>query len=168
MKRWYVVQTQPRKERLAEHHLRNQDFETFCPVSKRTRRRGSRAQSVLASFFPGYLFVELDVGRQRWRSVNGTIGVIRLVSFGASPGALPAPLPEGLVERLRQMSGADGELSFDDRLARGDRVRVMNGPFETLCGTLESAGDKERVTVLLEWLSKETRVEIERGRLTAA
>ena len=168
MKRWYVVQTQSRKELLAEHHLRNQDFATFCPVRKRARRVGSRSQPVLAPFFPGYLFIELDVGRQRWRSVNGTVGVIRLVSFGTSPGALPAPLPQGLVERFRQLSAADGELSFDDRFAPGDRVRIMDGPFETLCGTLESAGDKERVTILLEFLSRETRVEIERGRLIAA
>lgn len=168
MKRWYVVQTQPRKERLAEHHLRNQDFVTFCPARPRTRGAGSRTQSVLAPFFPGYLFIELDVARQRWRSVNGTIGVLRLVSFGSSPAALPAPLPEGLVERFRHLSAPDGSMPFDDRFAPGDRVRIMDGPFEDLCGTLESAGDKERVIILLEFLARKTRVEIERGRLIAA
>ena len=59
-------------------------------------------------------------------------------------------------------------MPFDDRFAPGDRVRIMDGPFEDLCGTLESAGDKERVIILLEFLARKTRVEIERGRLIAA
>lgn len=168
MRRWYAVQTLPRKERLAEWHLNNQDFATFCPVRRRLRGTGGRARTVFDPFFPSYIFVELDIERQRWRCVNGTVGVARLVCFGSSPGALPTALPRGLVEHLRKASTGEGEIRFDERLAEGDRVRVTGGPFDGLCGILESSGANQRVNILLEILARQTRVEIDRGRLMAA
>jgi len=105
----------------------------------------------------------IDTERQRWRSINGTIGVVRMVGSGDQDGSRPTPVPEGLVERFQNLSGADGELRFREVLAPGDRVRVVGGPLDQMCGILESAGDFERVTILLEILSKETRVHLSRG-----
>ena len=164
-KRWYAVQSQPRREALALVHLKRQGFEGFCPMRPRWRRSGRKRVSTLAPFFPGYLFVRLDLGQERWRSINGTIGVIRLVAFG-SPGR-PAPLPTGFVERLGELSGEDG-LEGGDELRAGDQVRVIGGPFDDLCGVLESAGEAERVTILLSLLGQETRVSLRRGLLIAA
>ena len=73
-----------------------------------------------------------------------------------------------MVERLQELSTPDGELSFDERLVPGDRVRIAGGPFDALCGILERAGEADRVTILLEILSRKTRVEMDRGRLIAA
>ena len=164
MKRWYVAQTQPRKERLALEQLSNQAFETFCPMGRRARKIGKRRVITLEPFFPNYVFVRLDIGRERWRSVNGTIGVVRLVSFGAEP----APAPTGLVEHMQQLTGPDGELAFDDELGAGDEVRIVGGPLDALCGTLVTVAPKKRVTVLLELLSGATRVEVARNRLVPA
>lgn len=165
--RWYAVQTRPRSEALALRHLENQGFEAYCPRLRRIKRIGRNKVATLDPFFPGYLFVSMDLERQRWRSVNGTIGVLRLVGFGNSDGGRPAPLPLGLVERFRDLSHGD-ELRFEERLSPGDAVRVTAGPFAELCGVLESAGDVERVTILLDILSKSTRVKISRDMLIAA
>ena len=164
MKRWYVAQTQPRKERLALWHLANQGFETFCPVGMRARRFGMRQLMALEPFFPSYVFVRLDPERDGWRSINGTIGVSRLVCFGEKP----ATLPRGLVRRLQALSGESGELSFDEELCAGDNVRIVGGPLDAMCGTLISAKPGKRVTVLLELLSVATRVGVARDRLIAA
>lgn len=125
-------------------------------------------RNVLDCFFPGYLFVALDLKREHWRSINGTRGVIRLVGCGGSEEATPTPVPTGIVERLKELSAPNGELRFDEVLSAGDRVRILGGPFDALCGVLQEAGDKERVTILLDILSKQTRVEIERRRLISA
>jgi len=166
--RWYAVQAQPAREHIALQHLERQGFESFCPVQMRARRIGRHTATRLHPFFPGYLFVRLDVERQRWRSVNGTTGVLRLIGCSESGRARPAPLPEGLVERLKALSSANGELLFRDELNPGDKVRVVRGPFERLCGVLERAGDHERVTILLDILSTEVRVRISRSMLIAA
>jgi transcriptional antiterminator RfaH len=163
-KRWFAVQTQPRRERLALHHLGNQHFETFCPLRRAVRRIGPRGVAALEPFFPSYVFVRVDPARERWRSINGTLGVARLVSFGTAPTALP----EGLIERFRGLCDGDGELAFDEELRAGERVRIIGGPLDALCGLLVSAEPRKRVTILLELLSGATQVELARDRLVRA
>src|ERR1700694_1974440 len=73
--RWFAVQSLARRERWAAKHLRNQNFSVFLPCRRTTRRHARKLETILAPFFPGYLFVSLDLARDRWRSVNGTFGV---------------------------------------------------------------------------------------------
>ena len=162
--RWYAAQVQPRKEQLALLHLRRQRFVTYCPIIKRTRRPGKQTVSAAEPLFPGYVFVALDCEREPWRSVNGTIGVLRLVSFGL----LPAAMPRGFVEQLQSRAGGDGHVRFDEVLQPGDGVRIVGGPFDGLCGSLASSTARERVTVLLQMLAGETKVTLPRSSLIAS
>lgn len=166
--RWYAVQARPTRERLALQNLNNQGFEALCPMQRKARKNSQRWQSVLRPYFPGYLFVRLDLERQRWRSINGTLGVVRIVGTGSDGQARPTPLPIGLVERFVELQSADGELKFAENLNVGDAVRIVGGPFDNLCGVLEAAGDVQRVTILLDMLSQETRVRVGRHMLIAA
>lgn len=165
--RWFVVQTRAGREAVAQWHLHNQNFQTFLPKARRLKQVGRRRVHCLGPLFPGYVFVHLDTERQRWRSIGGTIGVVRLVGFRGSDG-LPAPVPRGMVERFQELSSAEGALHFEKELASGDRVRVMGGPFDQLCGTLETVGDQQRVAILLNLLSAERRVSLSRAMLVAA
>lgn len=162
--RWFAVRTQPHKERLALHHLANQRFETFCPYRRAIRRIGRRSITMLEPLFPSYVFVQFNPSRERWQAINGTIGVVELVRFGADPAALP----DGFIEQLQTLAGKDGEIAFDEKLKPGERVRIMGGPLDALCGTLVTAEPRKRVTVLLELLSGATRVAVTRGRLVRA
>ena len=165
-RRWYVVRSQPRKEALALRHLENQGIATFCPMSRRAPRKGRR-EPPFCAFFTGYLFVQVDVERQRWRSINGTIGVIGLVGTSDKNNGRPTPLPNGLIERMQALSAEHGELRFRELLAKGDEVQIVGEPFDRLCGILETSGDAERVTILLDILSQETRVQLSRDVLVA-
>lgn len=123
--------------------------------------------STVSPLFPGNLFVRLDnVDQQQWRSINGMTGVLRMVSFGAA--GRPAPLPAGPIERLYELSDSEGAVRLRDQVAAGDRVRLVGGPCDDLCGRLETAKDNERVAVLLDLLSKQTRVHVRRDLLIAA
>src|SRR5215469_3528807 len=100
--RWYAVQCLSNREFVAAAQLRNQGFTTFLPCLLKTRRHARRFDSVRRSLFPGYLFVQLDLARDRWRSVNGTLGVAKLVGHTETPSAAPA----GSIEAIR--SACDG------------------------------------------------------------
>ncbi len=78
--RWFVVRTQPHREAQAERQLANQDYRIFLPRFRKSRRHARKFEIVSAPLFPGYLFVILDLTRDRWRSVNGTHGVDRLLT----------------------------------------------------------------------------------------
>src|SRR6266702_900465 len=94
--RWYVVHTLPHRESAAQLHLRNQGFRTFLPLVTKTIRHARRYDTVVAPFFPQYLFVAFDLTRTRWRAINGTRGVTTLIMQDDRP----APVQSGIVETL--------------------------------------------------------------------
>lgn len=83
--RWYVAATQVGREDSAESNLRRQGFPVWFPRQKKTVKHARRRIEKIISFFPGYMFVFLDLERDRWRSVNSTIGVRALVMQGGFP-----------------------------------------------------------------------------------
>lgn len=115
--------------------------------------------------FPRYIFVILDLGHQRWRSVNGTLGVQRLITDGERPLAV-AP---GVVETLVQSSDQRGALIYKtDDLAIGDRVQLVAGPFAGSLGILQRLNGAGRVQVLLELLGGPVKVTTARDTVAAA
>jgi transcription elongation factor/antiterminator RfaH len=160
--RWYVVRSLPRKERTAQEHLYRQGFQTYLPLlTSASTLAGSAAHQ--AAFFPGYLFVRLSLARDRWRSVNGTIGVANMLHVGGHP----TPAPHGLVEHLIDKTNKFGELGFEDVLQPGRAVRVIGGPFDRLLGTFEGLDGTERALVLLNMMGRPVSVSISRGAVMA-
>jgi transcription elongation factor/antiterminator RfaH len=146
--RWYVARTQPHRETQAARQLENQDFRVFVPRILKSRRHARKFETIRAPLFPRYIFIALDLGRDRWRSVNGTLGVDRLLTRGGEP----EPVPRGLVEQLTENAEADGVVRPSTTLKVGDSIRVTAGPFAELLGTLERLDDSDRVRVLLDIL----------------
>lgn len=144
--RWFAVQSLARRETRAAQHLSNQSFSVFLPCRRTTRRHARKLETIFQPFFPGYLFVHLDLTRDRWRSVNGTYGVVHLIMNGE----LPAPVPKGIVEALREASDEAGLLHSRTQLRVGQTVRVLEGPFTEFVGQLDRLDEGDRVRVLLE------------------
>jgi transcription elongation factor/antiterminator RfaH len=164
LSRWYAVYCQPHRESAAASHLRNQDFAVFLPKREKMRRHARKIEKVRRPFFPGYLFISLDINRERWRSINSTVGVIRIVMQNDSP----APAPRGVVEGLLAACDKDQILRFIPNLTVGQKVRVIDGPLADLIGELDQLTDTERVRVLLDILGGQTRVVLPREYLVPA
>ncbi len=162
--RWYVMQVHTARQHIAIENLERQGFTTFVPLISRSKRQRGAPVDVLEPLFPGYAFVRFDVESARWRSINGTLGVLRLVSFGERPQALPI----GFVETLMESADERGAVSFDDPLGIGDRVRVVGGAFHDLIGTLVAARSRDRLIVMLGLLGGAAPVELEAERLIRA
>jgi transcription elongation factor/antiterminator RfaH len=144
--RWYVVYTLLHRESAAQLHLRNQGFRTFLPLVTKTIRHARRHNTVMAPFFPQYLFVAFDLTRTRWRAINGTRGVASLIMQDDRP----APVQSGIVETLIASSSPAGEVLFCRDLTPGDHVRLIAGPFAGQLGILQELNGAGRVQVLLE------------------
>ena len=162
--RWYVAQTQPHREKLAALHLAAQRFQIFLPEFRKTIRHARQLRAVIAPVFPRYLFVALDLERDRWRSVNGTVGVSALVSARTTP----LPVPVGVVEAMMAARDASGAVVLGGELQPGQRVKVVAGPFAGGYGVLERLDGKARVRVLLNLLGGQAPVVLDRAQLSAA
>jgi len=161
---WYAVQCQPNRERTAAFHLTNQGFSVFLPLREKTRRHARRIDTVRVPLFPGYLFVCLDLNRDRWRSVGGTVGVVRLVMHGDRP----SPAPRGIVEALVEACDSEQILHWQRELNAGQEIRVINGPFADLFGQLQAMTESGRLRVLLNIMGGQTSVLLPIEQVAAA
>jgi transcriptional antiterminator RfaH len=163
---WYVVHTQAHGEDRADLNLRRQGFVTYLPRYLRGRRHARRTETVARPLFPRYLFVALDVARDRWRTVQSTFGVSNLVIVGNDP----VPMPRGVVEEIRAREGEQGfvRLGLPAGLKPGSPVRLLDGVFAEYRGVLERLADDQRVTVLLELLGREVRVSVPAANVATA
>src|SRR5215471_6989577 len=133
--RWYVVQTQPHAETRAVAHLMRQGFETYLPRYLKRRRHARRVETVAAPLFPRYLFVAVDMATQRWRSIQSTIGVTRLVCNGEEPAAVADEIVDGL--RRREDPNGLVKLEARPRFRHGDKIRILDGVFSECLGLFE-------------------------------
>ena len=145
---WFAVHTKVHSEPRAEFQLNRQGFQTFMPKHQKTIRHARKLRTVMTPLFPRYLFVSLDLGRDQWRSVNGTFGVSNLVMQGERPAALS----DELVETFKSATDESGFVRFETTLKVGDSVRLTSGPFCDQIGELLSMDDAGRVKILLELL----------------
>jgi transcription antitermination factor NusG len=156
--RWFVARVHPHRESTAQLNLHRLGFRTFAPRVRRTVRHARKIRNVLSPLFPGYIFLILDLSRDRWRCVNSTFGVASLI-MGVEQ---PIPVPQGIVEMLVAAAESSGTVRLDSDLEIGQKVRILSGPFaETLC-RLVHLDDRGRVRVLLEFMGAEVSARLDR------
>jgi transcription elongation factor/antiterminator RfaH len=162
--RWYLVHTLPHNERRAQLHLGAQGFRTHFPTMQKTIRHARQLRTVRAPLFPRYIFLILDLGRDRWLSVRSTLGVSSLFTCEDRP----VPVPEGIVETLIANSDEANLALFTNGLATGQSVRILSGPFANFVGTLERLDAAGRVRVLLDMMGTAVPVALRRSAICPA
>jgi transcriptional antiterminator RfaH len=150
---WYVMHSKPQKEQWLYRQLGALEIDAYYPC---LRVQGGKANSPrVKPYFPGYLFINVDVQLMGLSTLQWIPGSLGLVSFGGEP----ACVPEGLLQRIRhhvdQVNGAQSRLL--EELKTGDAVTIHSGPFAgfdaIFCTRLR---DSERVQVFLSVLHEQT------------
>lgn len=164
--RWYVVQTQPHAEAKAVSHLNRQGFDAYLPRYLKRRRHARQIETVRAPLFPRYMFVSIDLATQRWRCIQSTVGVSRLVCNGEDP----APVSDHVIASLRAREDAEGlvHLEPQPRFRPGEQVRITDGALTSCLGLYEGMADGDRVKVLLDLLGRKVRVVVDELSIVAA
>jgi len=164
--RWYVVQTQVNCEAKAAQNLQRQGYDIYLPRYLRRRRHARKVDFAAKPLFPRYMFVAIDMATQRWRAIQSTFGVSRLVCNGDDP----ALVPDGVVSTLKAREDEKGFVKLDagPAFAPGDRVRVLAGAFMDSAGLFSGMADHDRVAILLEMLGRKVRVLLDADMVAAA
>ncbi len=153
-KLWYALHVKPHKEEAVHDFLVARgmaDFYPFLqvqPVNPRARKR--------RPYFPGYLFVQLDLDELGPNALRWTEGTYGLVSFGNEPASVPESLIHEVQRRIEESNAAGGiqAPSFE----QGDRVRIIEGAFEGYEAIFDmDLSGKDRVQVLLSYLSQQPK-----------
>mgnify|MGYP001595619382 CR=1 FL=1 len=160
---WFLAQIKPNCAKIAEKNLRRQGITSFLPTEEKTVERRGKFSSVAQLLFPGYIFVSLDVAQGRWRTVNSTYGITKLVSFGSKPSQVPSEL----ISELMMRCDDTGQLLPPKKLNPGDKVRMMTGPFSGFLAEVEAMTAERRVWILMDIMGGQTRVAANAEQLQA-
>ncbi len=156
---WYAVHTKPRAEDRVVSWLQFTFGEAVCTFLPRLlvrRRHGSRRWEALEPLFPGYLFVGVAADPAVLSRIGWTPGVKRIL--GDDQG--PLPVPDGVVDYLRERTGERGYIVPGESWRSGMRVRFRTGPMSYLEGILEAPpSPAERVRVLVSLMHRQVVVE---------
>lgn len=164
MQAWYLVYTKPQQERLAVENLGRQDFETYLPVLWNRRRRARKSVARLEPMFPRYLFIHLDDSTDDWGPIRSTVGVANMVRFANRA----AKVPDALIATLQSREDGEGVQQLERcALARGERVRIEEGPFAGYEALFEAVTSQSRVLILLDIAGKQARIKIDENSIEA-
>ena len=103
----------------------------------------------------------LDLLKGRWRAVNSTYGITRIVSLGKKPTTVPLDPVCQLMLRYDQ----EGQPLPLKLLKLGDEVTMTKGPFADVIATIESVAPDRRVWVLMDIMGGQTRVAVDASQL---
>ncbi len=151
-KNWFVVQTLPRKESIARLNLERQGYKILLPILHHRKRSRGKWQDVLEPMFPGYLFIELTMGRDNMAPIRSTVGCKRIVKFGLDPQIVPAEVITPL------LALGDEPVEIKKQLKSGDRIHFETGPLKGLDGIFNLVKGSERAEVLIGLLGRRTNV----------
>jgi transcriptional antiterminator RfaH len=150
MKRWYLLYTKPRREKLALQNLQNQGYQGYLPYVKIEKIRQGARGWVEQALFPRYLFVKLDdSGSQSWVPIRSTVGVSDLVRFGDHF----AHVSDDLVSWIEECAT---NTKIGELFKEGDVLVLTQGPFRGMEAVFKTYDGERRVILLLNLLAKVT------------
>lgn len=167
-KKWYVIQTysgfenrvrESLQQRIKEFGKEAMFGEILIPTETVQEARASgKARVRQKNSFPGYIFVEMEMGELAWHLVKDTPKVTGFIG-----NQTPTPVRQPEVDSLRKgiVEGAmkpKPKVSFE----AGDEVRVVEGAFANFSGVVEEVKpEKQKLKVKVSIFGRATPVELD-------
>jgi transcriptional antiterminator RfaH len=156
---WYTVSTKNNLEFVALENLERQSIYTYLPkIYKYSIDKKKIAKKLYSAFFPGYLFVKLDIEKDRWQTINSTIGVNKIISFGSGP----ISISDYIVEEIKKLEDANGIIKNNNIFQKNDSIIINGGVFSGSTALFDKyTSGKNRVNVLLNMMGVSTKMSLD-------
>jgi transcriptional antiterminator NusG len=131
-----------------------------------TEFKGGKKKVVERKLYPGYIVVHMHINDNTWFAVRETSGVGDFTGAGGKP----TPMLANEVARIIQTEEeeTDEAPKLDIRFAKGDKVKVKEGNFESFEGEVNTIDEASgRVTVMINIFGRSTPVELEYWQIEA-
>ena len=154
---WFCLRSQPKHEHIAAGHLRGlAGVEVFLPRVRFRRNTRQGVVWVTEALFPNYLFARFN-WRDLLRQIHHCPGVAGVIHFG---NQWPT-VPDEVLRELRALFGNDELHVLPAEPKEGDEIQIAGGAFHGLNAVIERVMPaRKRVMVLLEFLGRQTSVEL--------
>jgi len=172
---WFILKVQSNRERTIaealERKMKIEGYERFfdqaiVPTEKVTEFKGGKKKVVERKLYPGYIVVHMHINDDTWFAVRETSGVGDFTGAGGKP----TPMLANEVARIIQTEEeeTDEAPKLDIKFAKGDKVKVKEGNFESFEGEVNTIDEASgRVTVMINIFGRSTPVELEYWQIEA-
>ena len=175
-KQWYVVNTYSGHESKVKEKLESkaesmgmQDYicRIIIPEQTVVEEKDGVKKEKTKKLFPGYILVEMVMTDDAWYVVRNTPGVTGFIG-SSGKGAKPTPLQPYEVDNVLRNMGMS-RLEIDSDLEKGNKVKIVDGPFAGMFGTIDEIDkDSQILTVIIDLFGQETSVEVELNQIEKA
>ncbi len=165
-RQWFVIhcysgyENKVRKnleQRIETMNMKNKIFDVVIPTQEEIEVKDGKRKTVERHVFPGYVLVNMILEEESWYVVRNTPGVTGFVGMGEEPTPLR---PEEVAQILRRME--DEAPTFKVTYRSGDRVRIVDGPFNDFRGTVSEIDmERSKIRVMVNFFGRETPVELD-------
>ncbi len=168
-KKWYAVHTysgfEDRVKLALEERITSSGFKMYFgdiivpkeDVIEKNMKGGKR--KVKRKFFPGYIFVKMNVNTDSWHLLKGTPKVTGFVGDQLHPVAVDESDMEKIVAQITEgIKRPKARIEF----SKGDSVKITEGPFSSFNGIIDDIKpDKSKLEVLVSIFGRATPVELD-------
>jgi transcription antitermination factor NusG len=166
---WFVVRTQPRRERWAAENVARAGYTYYLPEIMETIRSHCggvrRREFQVKPLFPSYLFAQAEHGQ--WHELLRTFGVVALVQgAGGAPGMLRASAMATI--RAWENNGVVELPTSATGFQPNQRVTITSGAYAGFTGLVQGNSASERIQVLLDYMGRKVPFLVREAHLEAA
>ena len=174
-KEWYVVTTVTGyeykvKEKLEmminSMELHKNIYRVVVPEQKIIEVKDGVKKEKVKKMLPGYVLVEMVMSDEAWYIVRNTQGVTGFIG-SSGKGAKPIPLLPNEVDDILGKMGLS-RIDASKELEPGKKVRILEGPFKDMEGTIESVDMKtQKLNVNVDLFGQVTKVEVDLSEISS-
>jgi transcription antitermination factor NusG len=176
LRRWHILQTEPRQEKQVESFLVDKRFKVFLPTELKLVRSGVRRLILqrIQPMFPGYVFVRFNrlIDGPRTAVIHRAPGIRAVHSFLEMNGDLATvdDAELAIVEQISKqlMIPFRAPVAPNAHFATGETVKVLEGPFANFWGVVSRIEGQERIKVLVSLFGRATLASFKASQIEAA
>jgi len=149
-KQWFVAKTRANQERAVKERLEAMNIETYLPTRMEIRQRRDRKKKVEVVLIPNTLFIYAD--KNTALSLPNHHGFLIKYMIDYMTRTLLVVPEKQMQNFMFLMDLSDDNVQVDNNLLfeKGDKIRVVKGPFCGIEGELIRVEGKNKVLVRLE------------------
>ncbi len=168
-KSWYVIHTYSGyeakvktsiDERVREKALEDKISRVVIPTEDVVEVRAGKKRVTERKFYPGYVFVEMEVDEETWYFIKNIPKVTGFL------GGMNEPTPVSDTEMKELLDQIEGRVTAKPKpkylFEQGENVRVIDGPFNNFVGVVEEMNaDRGKVKIMVNIFGRATPLELE-------
>jgi transcriptional antiterminator NusG len=155
--KWYVVRTFSGHENKVKQfleteiqdneQLKSKIKEILVPTEKVFEVKDGKKRSKTKNFFPGYIWVHVELDNQVKEFILRTPSVMGFLGTGNVPSPLQPEEVRRIIGRITQNENTE---RMETIFRSGDLVKIIDGPFNNFSGTVQEVNeDKMKMKVMV-------------------